>query len=135
AKSLPAKTLEVLPDGSELVVMRESDGMLARRRRESRNHAAPRLPDTIARLVTFMIMTETASGKRKATRVRVLTTLLDQASVMIDDIARLPRHRPGRQRTSGRTTTERRNGRTENVTYTITIEESNLPEWDSSPNT
>ncbi|MCW2930828.1 MAG: transposase [Actinomycetia bacterium] len=243
AKSLPAKTLEVLPDGSELVVMRESDGMLARRRRESRNHAAPRLPDTIARLVTFMIMTETASGKRKATRVRVLTTLLDheelpareiaqlyaqrwqieiaflhlkatvrgsrrelrgqspalarqeawglllvhnitatavaraavragtdpklipfapalalirdrvtadaccphcglrpvpakdQASVMIDDIARLPRHRPGRQRTSGRTTAERRNGRTENVTYTITIEESNLPEWDSSPNT
>ena len=243
AKSLPAKTLEVLPDGSELVVMRESDGMLARRRRESRNHAAPRLPDTIARLVTFMIMTETASGKRKATRVRVLTTLLDheelpareiaqlyaqrwqieiaflhlkatvrgsrrelrgqspalarqeawglllvhnitatavaraavragtdpklipfapalalirdhvtadaccrhcglrpvpakdQASVMIDDIARLPRHRPGRQRTSGRTAAERRNGRTENVTYTITIEESNLPEWDSSPNT
>jgi Insertion element 4 transposase N-terminal/Transposase DDE domain len=243
AKSLPAKTLEVLPDGSELVVMRESDGMLARRRQASRNHAAPRLPDTIARLVTFMIMTETASGKRKATRVRVLTTLLDheelpareiaglyaqrwqieiaflhlkatvrgsrrelrgqspalarqeawglllihnitatavaraavragtdpklipfapalalirdrvtadaccphcglrpvpakdQASVMIDDIARLPRHRPGRQRTSGRTAAERRNGRTENVTYTITIEESNLPEWDSSPNT
>jgi hypothetical protein len=54
---------------------------------------------------------------------------------MIDDIARLPRHRPGRQRTSGRTATERRNGRTENVTYTLTIEESNLPEWDSSPNT
>jgi Transposase DDE domain len=223
--------------------MRESDGMLARRRQASRNHAAPRLPDTIARLVTFMIMTETASGKRKATRVRVLTTLLDheefpareiaelhaqrwqieiaflhlkatvrgsrrelrgqspalarqeawglllvhnitatavaraavragtdpklipfapalalirdrvtadaccphcglrpfpakdQASVMIDDIARLPRHRPGRQRTSGRTAAERRNGRTENATYTITIEESNLPEWDSSPNT
>jgi hypothetical protein len=243
AKSLPAKTLEVLPDGSELVVMRESDGMLARRRQASRNHAAPRLPDTIARLVTFMIMTETASGKRKATRVRVLTTLLDheefpareiaglyaqrwqieiaflhlkatvrgsrrelrgqspalarqeawglllvhnitatavaraavragadpklipfapalalirdrvtadaccphcglrpvpakdQASALIDDIARLPRHRPGRQRTSGRTAAERRNGRTENVTYTITIEESNLPEWDSSPNT
>jgi hypothetical protein len=243
AKSLPAKTLEVLPDGSELVVMRESGGMLARRRRESRNHAAPRLPDTIARLVTFMIMTGTASGKRKATRVRVLTTLLDheefpareiaelyaqrwqieiaflhlkaavrgsrrelrgqspalarqeawglllvhditatavaraavragtdpklipfapalalirdrvtadaccphcglrpvpakdQASVMIDDIARLPRHRPGRQRTSGRTAAERRNGRTENVTYTTTIEKSNLPEWDSSPNT
>ncbi|HEX3959597.1 MAG TPA: hypothetical protein VHZ03_23680 [Trebonia sp.] len=58
-----------------------------------------------------------------------------QASALIDDIARLPRHRPGRQRTSGRTAAERRNGRTENVTYTITIEESNLPEWDSSPNT
>jgi hypothetical protein len=242
AKSLPAKTLEVLPDGSELVVMRESDGMLARRRRESRNHAAPRLPDTIARLVTFMIMTETRSGRRKATRVRVLTTLLDheefpaleiaalyaqrwqieiaflhlkatvrgsrrelrgqspalarqeafglllihnlvatavaraavragtdpklipfapalalirdrvtadarcphcghrpvpaqaQVSALIDDIARLPRHRPGRQRTSGRTAAERRNSHTENVSYTVTIEKSNLPEWDSSPN-
>jgi hypothetical protein len=241
--SLPAKTLEVLPDGSELVVMRESDGMLARRRQASRNHAAPRLPDTIARLVTFMVLTQTPGGRRKATRVRVLTTLLDhkelpareiaelyaqrwqieiaflhlkatvrgsrrelrgqspalarqeawglllihnitatavaraavqagtdpklipfapalalirdrvtadaccphcglrpvpakaQASALIDDIARLPRHRPGRQRTSGRTAAERRNGSTENVTYTITIEESNLPEWDSSPNT
>jgi hypothetical protein len=241
--SLPAKTLEVLPDGSELVVMRESDGMLARRRQASRNHAAPRLPDTVARLVTFTVLTQTPGGRRKATRVRVLTTLLDhkelpareiaelyaqrwqieiaflhlkatvrgsrrelrgqspalarqeawglllvhnitatavaraavragtdpklipfapalalirdrvtadaccphcglrpvpakdQASALIDDIARLPRHRPGRQRTSGRTAAERRNGRTENVTYTITIEESNLPEWDSSPNT
>jgi hypothetical protein len=242
AKSLPAKTLEVLPDGSELVVMRESDGMLARRRRESRNHAAPRLPDTITRLVTFMIMTETASGKRKATRVRVLTTLLDheefpareiaelyaqrwqieiaflhlkvtvrggrrelrgqspalvrqeawglllihnltaaavaraavqastsprlvpfapalalirdrvtadahcphcglrplsaksQVSALIDDIARLPRHRAGRQRTSPRTAAERRGGHTENVSYTITIEKSNLPEWDITSN-
>jgi Insertion element 4 transposase N-terminal len=51
--SLPAKTLEVLPDGSELVVMRESDGMLARRRRASRNHGRPaghlRGPDRDAR--------------------------------------------------------------------------------------
>ena len=45
-------------------------------------------------------------------------------------IARLPRHRPGRQRTSGRTAAERRDGHTENVSYTITIEKSNLPEWD-----
>ena len=242
AKSLPARTLEVLPDGPELVVVRESGGMLARRRRESRNHAAPRLPDTIARLVTFTIMTETASGKRKATAVRVLTTLLDheelpareiamlhaqrrqteiaflhlkatvrgsrrelrgqspalarqearglllvhnlvatavaraavragtsprlipsapalalirdrvtagtccphcglrlvpaesQVSALIDDIARLPRHRPGRQRTSPRTAAERRNGHTENVSYTIIIEKSNLPEWDITSN-
>jgi hypothetical protein len=241
-KCLPAKTLEVLPDGSELVVMRESDGMLARRRRASRDHAARRLPDTIARLVTFTILTETRSGRRKATRVRVLTTLLDheefpareiaalyaqrwqieiaflhlkatvrgtrrelrgqspalarqeawglllihnltatavaraavqagtdprlipfapalalirdrvtadaccphcghrpvsanaQVNALIDDIARLPRHRPGRQRTSPRTAAERRNGHTENVSYTITIEKSNLPEWDITPN-
>ncbi len=243
AKSLPAKTLEVLPDGSELVVMRESAGMLSRRRRESRNHAAPRLPDTIARLVTFTIVTRTASGRSKTTRIRVLTTLLDheefpardiailyaerwqieiaffhlkqsvrggrrelrgqspalarqeawglllvhnltatlvaraaaqagtdpklvpfapalalirdrvaadaccphcglrpvsvnsQVSALIDDIARLPRHRPGRQRTSPRTAAERRNGHTENVSYTITTEKSNLPEWDITSNT
>jgi len=241
-KCLPAKTLEALPDGSELVVMRESGGMLARRRRASRNHAAPRLPDTIARLVTFTILTETRSGRRKATSVRVLTTLLDheefpareiamlyaqrwqieiaffhlkstvrgsrrelrgqspalalqeawglllvhnlvatavaraavqagtdprlipfapalalirdrvtadtccphcglrpvspksQVSALIDDISRLPRHRAGRQRTSPRTAAERRNGHTENVSYTIVIEKSNLPEWDITPN-
>jgi hypothetical protein len=242
SKSLPARTLEVLPDGSELVVMRESGGMLARRRREARNHAAPRLPDTIARLVTFSIVTRTVSGRSKTTRIRVLTTLLDheefpareiaelyaqrwqieiaflhlkatvrggrrelrgqspvlarqeawglllihnmaatavaraaaqagtdprlipfapalalirdrvtadaccphcgrrpvpaeaQVKALIDDIAGLPRHRPGRQRTSPRTAAERRNGHTENVSYTITIEKSNLPEWDITPN-
>jgi hypothetical protein len=241
-KSLPAKTLGALPDGSELVVMRESAGMLSRRRRESRNHAAPRLPDTIARLVTFSIVTRTAGGRSKTTRIRVLTTLLDheefpareiaklyarrwqieiaflhlkatvrggrrelrgqspalarqealglllihnlvatavaraavqagtdpklipfapalalirdrvtadaccphcgrrpysaesQVRAMIDDIARLPRHRAGRQRTSPRTAAERRNSHTENVTYTITMEKSNLPEWDINPN-
>ena len=242
SKSLPAKTLEVLPDGSELVVLRESGGMLSRRRRDSRNHAAPRLPDTIARLVTFTIVTRTAGGRSKTTRIRVLTTLLDheefpardiailyaerwqieiaflhlkqsvrggrrelrgqspalarqeawglllihnlvatlvaraavqagtdprlipfapalalirdrvaadaccphcglrlvsansQVSTLIDDIARLPRHRAGRQRTSPRTTAERRTGHTENVSYTITTEKSNLPEWDKTSN-
>ena len=89
AKSIPARTIEVLPDGSELVVLRESDGMPARRRRESRNHAAPRLPDTIARLVTFLVMTETRSGKRKASRIRVLTTLLDHEEHPAPDIASL----------------------------------------------
>jgi DDE family transposase/transposase IS4-like protein len=243
AKSIPARTLEVLPDGSELVVLHESDGMLARRRRESRNHAAPRLPDTIARLVTFLVMTETRGGKRKASRIRVITTLLDhkdypardiaslyaerwqieiaflhlkktvrgsrrplrgqspelarqeawilllvhnmvataaaraaaaagtdpklipftpvlalirehvaadaccphcgrrpastedQLSSLTAEIIALPRHRRGRQRTSGRTAAERRDGHTEDVTYMITIEKSNLPEWDTTLNT
>jgi len=58
-----------------------------------------------------------------------------QVSTLIDGIAQLPRHRAGRQRTSPRTAAERRNGHTENVSYTITIEKSNLPEWDISPNT
>ncbi len=89
AKSIPARTLEVLPDGSELAVLHESDGMLARRRRESRNHAAPRLPDTIARLVTFLVMTQTPGGKRKASRIRVITTLLDHEDYPARDIASL----------------------------------------------
>jgi hypothetical protein len=89
AKSLPAGTLEVLPDGSELVVMREPAGMPSRRRRESRNHAAPRLPDTIARLVTFSIVTRTVSGRSKATRIRVLTTLLDHEEFPAREIAGL----------------------------------------------
>jgi hypothetical protein len=57
-----------------------------------------------------------------------------QVSTLIDDIARLPRHRAGRRRTSPRTAAERRNGHTENVSYTITVEKSNLPEWDITSN-
>ena len=243
AKSVPCKTLEVLPDGSELVVLHESDGMRARRRREAGNPAALRLPDTIARLVTFLIRTETRGGRVKTTRVRVLTTLLDHESFPARDIAELyaerwqieiaflhlkktvrgprrplrgqspglarqeawalllihnivataatraaavagtdprlipftavlalvrdhvaadvccrhcghrpasgndqlstlntaiialPRHRPGRQRTSGRTAAERRTGHTEEVAYTISITKSNLPKWDTTPET
>jgi hypothetical protein len=50
-------------------------------------------------------------------------------------ILTLPRHRQGRQRTSGRTATERRTRHTEEVTYTIDITKSNLPKWDTTPET
>jgi len=50
-------------------------------------------------------------------------------------ILALPRHRQGRQRTSGRTAAERHTRHTEEVTYTIEITKSNLPEWDASPKT
>jgi hypothetical protein len=50
-------------------------------------------------------------------------------------ILAIPRHRPGRQRTSGRTTAERRTRHTEEVTYTIEITKSNLPQWDITPET
>src|SRR6267154_3200569 len=46
AKSVPLKTIKTLPDGSELVMLRESDGMRTRRRRETGNPQAERLPDT-----------------------------------------------------------------------------------------
>jgi hypothetical protein len=50
-------------------------------------------------------------------------------------ILAIPRHRTGRQRTSGRTTAERRTRHTEEVTYTIDITKSNLPQWDIAPET
>jgi hypothetical protein len=240
AKSVPLKTVKTLPDGSELVMLHESDGMRTRRRKASGDPRAERLPDTIARLVTFTITATTRSGKTKTTRMRVLTTLLDHEAYPARDIAvlyaerwqieiaflhlkrtvrgprrplrgqspdlvrqeawalllihnmaataaaraagtagtdpglipftavlglirshvaaeapcrhcghrpdgplttlnsaiiALPRHRPGRQRTSGRTATERRTRHTEEVTYTIEITKSNLPKWDTTPET
>jgi hypothetical protein len=243
AKSVPLKTLRVLPDGSELVMLHESDGMRTRRRRDTQNPQAERLPDTIARLVTFTVTAATRGGRTKTTVMRVLTTLLDHEACPARDIAvlyaerwqieiaflhlkrtvrgprrplrgqspdlarqeawalllihnitaaaaartagtagtagldpglipftavlglirshvaaeapcrhcghrpddplaslnaailALPRHRPGRQRTSGRTTAERRSRHTEEVTYTIDITKSNLPKWDTSPET
>ena len=239
-KSVPLKTVKTLPDGSELVMLHESDGMRARRRKEAGDPRAERLPDTAARLVTFTVTTRTRSGRTKATVMRVLTTLLDHQACPARDIAvlyaerwkieiaflhlkktvrgprrplrgqspdlarqeawalllihnitataaaraagpagidpglipftavlglvrshvaaearcrhcghrpddplaslnaailALPRHRQGRQRTSGRTAAERRTRRTEEVTYTIEVTGSNLPEWDASPKT
>jgi Insertion element 4 transposase N-terminal len=64
AKSVPLKTIRTLPDGSELVMLRESDGMRARRRETGDRHAE-RLLDTMARLVTFTVTTRTRSGRRR----------------------------------------------------------------------
>ena len=239
-KSVPLRTVRTLPDGSELVMLHESDGMRTRRRRETGDPRAERLPDAPARLVTFTITAATRSGRTKTTLMRVLTTLLDHEAYPARDIAVLyaerwqieiaflhlkrtvrgprrplrgqspelarqeawalllihnitataaaraagsagidpglipftavlglirsrvaadaccrhcghrpasplasldaailaiPRHRPGRQRTSGRTTAERRTRHTEEVTYTIEITKSNLPKWDTTPET
>jgi Transposase DDE domain/Insertion element 4 transposase N-terminal len=89
AKSVPFKTLKTLPDGSELVVLHESDGMLGKRRRDIADPAASRLPDTIARLVQFTIVTRTARGRTKTSVIRVLTTLLDHAAFPAAQIAAL----------------------------------------------
>src|SRR6266566_37233 len=89
AKSVPLKTLETLPDGSELVMLHESDGMRARRRKEAGDLRAARLPDTIARLVTFTVTATTRSGRTKTTRMRVLTTLLDHQAHPAREIAAL----------------------------------------------
>jgi hypothetical protein len=54
---------------------------------------------------------------------------------LLTAILALPVHRPGRQRTSGRTAAERRTRHTEEVTCTIDITKSNLPKWDANPET
>ena len=77
AKSVPFKTLKVMEDGSELVLLRESGGMRARRRKAAGDPALPSLPDTAARLVCFTVLTRTRGGRAKATQIRLLTTLLD----------------------------------------------------------
>ncbi|MDQ2876583.1 MAG: IS4 family transposase [Actinomycetota bacterium] len=77
AKSVPFKTLEVLKDRSELVLLRESAGMRGRRRKAVGDPALPSLPDTVARLVCFTVLTRTRSGRTKTTQIRLLTTLLD----------------------------------------------------------
>jgi len=77
ARSVPYRTLEILPDGSELVLMRESCAMRYRRRKTAGDPCLPRLPDTVARLVCFTIVTRTRSGRGKTSQVRLLTTLLD----------------------------------------------------------
>jgi len=57
----------------------------------------------------------------------------DPLAGLLTAILALPRHRPGRLRTSGRTTAERRTRHTEEVDYTIEIIKSNLPKWDTNP--
>ncbi|MGH3238268.1 MAG: transposase domain-containing protein, partial [Streptosporangiaceae bacterium] len=76
AKSVPFKTLRTLPGGSELVLLRESDSMLARRRREAGDKTLTRLPGTVARLVSFTVCARTAR-RVKTSVIKVLTTLLD----------------------------------------------------------
>lgn len=89
AKSVPFKTLKTLPDGSELVLLHESNGMLTKRRRDIADPAAPRLPDTIARLSQFTVMTRTARGRTKTSVIRVPTTLPGHATFPAAEIAAL----------------------------------------------
>ncbi len=77
AKCVPFKTLKILKDGSELVLLRESSGMRTRRRGNAGDSSIPYLPDTTARLVCFTVLTRTRSGRVKTTQIRLLTTLLD----------------------------------------------------------
>jgi hypothetical protein len=88
AKSVPFKTIKTLPDGSELVLLRESGSMLGKRRREHGDKTLPRLPDTVARLVSFTVTTRTAR-RVKTSVIKVLTTLLDPEQFPAREIAAL----------------------------------------------
>ena len=85
AKSVPFKTLKTLTDGSELVLLRESGSMLGKRRRDAGDKTLPRLPDTIARLVSFTV----TARRARTTTIKVLTTLLDPGAFPAREIAAL----------------------------------------------
>jgi hypothetical protein len=88
-KSLPARVTERLPDGSYLVRLHESDAMRARRRKDSGDLGAERLPDTVARLVEFDVAVTDMQGRRRISRIRLLTTLLDHQAYPARELARV----------------------------------------------
>ena len=87
SKSLPARIIATLPDGSVLVRLHESDSMLSYRRAKTGDRTLTRLPDTIARLVEFTLTVTDHSGKNRTTRFRILTTLLDHNQYPAEKIA------------------------------------------------
>jgi hypothetical protein len=88
-RSLPAKILDTLPDGSDRVRLRESDAMLTRRRKTSGEPKAVRLPDIIARMVEFTVTLTDRAGATTRSRFRILTTLLDHDAYPAEQIAAL----------------------------------------------
>lgn len=76
-RSLPARPLRVLPDGSLLVALRESDAMRSGRRKATGQKNAPRLDEITARLIEFTVTTTDQAHRPTTSRFRVLTTLLD----------------------------------------------------------
>jgi hypothetical protein len=87
ARSVPARVVATLPDGSELVRLRESDAMLARRRKATGQKKAPRLEDMVARLVSFIVTVTDEHGRTTTSRFRVLTTLVDHEAYPAEQIA------------------------------------------------
>jgi hypothetical protein len=90
ARSLPVnhQRSQTLPDGSVLVVLRESDAMLSARRKATGQKRAPRLSEITARLIEFTITTTDQAGRSTPSRFRVLTTLLDPDAYPAVEIAR-----------------------------------------------
>jgi hypothetical protein len=87
ARAVPFRLLRVLKDGSELVLLRESGNMLGKRRHGAGNRTLARLPDTVAHLVCFTVLTRTRRGRTRAAQIRVLTTLIDPDAYPAREIA------------------------------------------------
>lgn len=87
ARSLPARIVAIRPDGSALVRLHESDAMLSRRRAKLGDRRAPRLPDTLARLVECTLLVRDETGRVRTSRFRILTTLLDHEQHPAQQIA------------------------------------------------
>lgn len=87
AKSLPARIVRVLPDGSAVVRLRESDAMLCARRAKTGDRRLPRLADILARLVEFTLTVTDTRGRVRTSRFRILTTLLDHEAHPAEQIA------------------------------------------------
>jgi hypothetical protein len=87
AKSLPARIVRTLPDGSAVLRLRESDAMLTDRRAKTADRRLPRLPDILARLVEFTLAITDPTGRTRTSRFRILTTLLDHQAYPAEQIA------------------------------------------------
>lgn len=123
ARSLPARLVEVLPDGSVLVELVESDAMLSRRRKTSGDRSLTRLPPVLARLVEFTVTSRDRSGRTTISRYRVLTTLLNHTRYPAPKIAALYAERwqieltYGRLKTTLREPGTRLRGQTPELAY------------------
>src|SRR6266511_130290 len=87
AKSLPARIVRVLSDGSAVLRLHESDAMLTARRAKTGDRNLPRLPDIPARLVEFTLAVTDSTGRARTSRFRILTTLLDHEQYPAGQIA------------------------------------------------
>jgi len=123
ARSLPARLVEVLPDGSAQVRLVESDAMLSRRRKATGDRKAPRLRPVTARLVELTVTSRDRSARTRTSRYRVLTTLLDHHRYPASQIAALYAERwqvelvYGRLKTTLREPGTRLRGQTPELAY------------------
>jgi hypothetical protein len=70
------------------VLLRESDSMLGKQHRGHGDKTLPRLPDTVARLVSLTVTARTAR-RVKTSVIKMLTTLLDPQEFPASEIAAL----------------------------------------------